>query len=1123
MSDIKKTNDKSGVEKPANTPAAKVPPTAPERPPLFHKIDWIAFAVTSFLVFLGYFLTLAPDLTLEDCGELAVGSYYAGVPHPPGYPLWTIMTWLFTVIYPVSNIAYRVATASAVFGALSCGLLALIVSCGARMMIDGLKEFEKMELQWRRFYGLIAGLSAGILLGFNGFMWSQSVIVEVYSISVLSLTGTFALLLRWVYAPEQRKYLFWAFFMFGVCFSNHQTLIVAAMGIQVLVLATDPKLGRDLFAANSIIFVLGLFAKAKGIIGAFNDNTPLFLIYIAIGLGSLLTCLWMVVKTQKLGTEWKAVLILGIVWAIGCSFYFYMPLASMSNPPMNWGYPRTWDGFKHAFTRGQYERTNPTADPMRFFSQLWSYFEGALEEFNFIYLIIALLPLWFFRKMNKREKGWITGMIAIYLCLAVLLMVLLNPSTDRQSRELTRVFFTASHVIICVGVGYGLVLIGAMLNTQYAIYRRRAVIFGAVAAAVAIYAFTTLDKLQPIFRYAAVFGIIIAALFTVVVVLARERAPMAAILALFAVMPLYNVSFHWWDNEQRGHLFGFWFGHDMFTPPFGIYPEMSKDAVLYGGTDPGRFCPTYMIFAESFTPKEKRRDPNFDRRDVYIITQNALADNTYMNYIRAHYNRTTQIDSPFFQEMLRSSSDIERDRTNFLSRAVGPLDHYFTSLGKRIEDRRRTDGVYPKKEMYIATPDDSSRCYSEYINDAQRRLAAGQLKPGEDVRVIDNRVQVSGQVAVMAINGLLTKVMFDHNPDREFYVEESFPLDWMFPHLTPFGIIMKINRNPVPEITKEMTDKDHSFWSQYSQRLIGNFITYDTSVKDICDFAVRTYLHGDFKTFKGEPAFVRDDNGQKAFSKLRSSIAGIYTYRINLSKSGDEQQRMIKEADFAFRQAFAFCPYSPEAVFRYCNLLATLNRLDDAILVAQTCSLFDRDNPSVRGLIQNLLELKKGTAIAPTTSPAVNNFEQQYRSNPTNTQFALQLVSAYVQTHRTNQAVQVLDQMLERSDIDVQGVLSVAQMYVSLGQAARLESALVKLVALTPESPEGWYDLAAIRITLGKVPESMEALKQSLTLSRKRRAKEPAAKDLVEEVGKDPRFAPLRTQPEFKTITSPAG
>ena len=53
----------------------------------------------------------------------------------------------------------------------------------------------------------------------------------------------------------------------------------------------------------------------------------------------------------------------------------------------------------------------------------------------------------------------------------------------------------------------------------------------------------------------------------------------------------------------------------------------------------------------------------------------------------------------------------------------------------------------------------------------------------------------------MAINGLLTKVIFDNNPTHEFFVEESFPAGLDVPHLTPFGVIMKINRQPLLEVT----------------------------------------------------------------------------------------------------------------------------------------------------------------------------------------------------------------------------------------------------------------------------------------------------------------------------------
>ena len=76
-------------------------------------------------------------------------------------------------------------------------------------------------------------------------------------------------------------------------------------------------------------------------------------------------------------------------------------------------------------------------------------------------------------------------------------------------------------------------------------------------------------------------------------------------------------------------------------------------------------------------------------------------------------------------------------------------------------------------------------------------------------------------------------------------------------------------------------------------------------------------------------------------------------------KSNAEYQQLLKEADFAFRQAFAICPESPEAVFRYVQLLLQANRVNDALLVAQTCQKVDPHNSQVRGLVENLKSYKK--------------------------------------------------------------------------------------------------------------------------------------------------------------------
>ncbi len=41
------------------------------------------------------------------------------------------------------------------------------------------------------------------------------------------------------------------------------------------------------------------------------------------------------------------------------------------------------------------------------------------------------------------------------------------------------------------------------------------------------------------------------------------------------------------------------------------------------------------------------------------------------------------------------------------------LDVPFTKLGKHIEARRRAEGVYPPKEIYIPSPDDLQQCFDD--------------------------------------------------------------------------------------------------------------------------------------------------------------------------------------------------------------------------------------------------------------------------------------------------------------------------------------------------------------------------------------------------------------------------
>lgn len=1303
-------------------------------PPLFRKIDWVALIVTFVFVFIAYYLTIAPEMTLEDSGELATGSFYAGIPHPPGYPVWTIFTYFWTWL-PLHNVAWRVALAGSFSGALASGLLALITSRGSSMIIESIDDLKNFDRRWENAICLVAGFVSGLLIGFNGYMWSQAVIVEVYPLSVVSLMGVLLCLMRWVYAPYQHRYLYGAFFLYGICVNNHQSLLVIAMGMETLVICADKKVGREMLFWNSIIYILGAIVQP----GSLWGNVPVRVIFNFIGIASIIGWIWLAVVTKKkaleigrdivmlfafafplgvlagvthyvpkvsssgaitflvllsiaaiagfiyliretksLNKDWLVTLGCGGAWLAGAACYLYMPIAGATVPPMEWGYPRTLEGFIHAITRGQYEKITPTHGEgtglqlitsffHTYLTQIWRYMEGLDDEFNMLYLLIALVVFLFYLKMKRRERVWIVGMVAIFICLGPFLVLLLNFPSDRQSLELNRVFLTSSHVIISMFVGYGLTLLATYMATHYATSRRifmviglcivdmavfmliiqaqdrfdldmadwasalgyakvlcwllaatTAIIFwregfkedrllaygvpgffGALSLVPTILALSSLnsktinfsglpdtlhgiaDAFKPMHYglpvLAALVLLALGVAFVVALVVYRSRAPLMITLGVFAIMPSYSIFNHWFDNEQRNHWFGYWFGHDMFTPPVEgpdgqftydpkvreqmakgpkgnlVYPEMTKDAILFGGTDPGRFAPTYMIFCDSFIPHkcQPEFDQNFDRRDVYIITQNALADPTYLQYIRSQYYRSdeTQYDTPFFQEVFRGPAEHDKYSpyfgTNFVARMFyNLLDKPITDMGARIEKRRRAEGVFPPKEIYTPTPEDSQNAFADYMSDAQQRIyhdqthpnEPRQVKPGEDVHLDGSgHVQVSGQVAVMAINGLLTKVIFDHNPNNEFFVEESFPLDWMFPHLTPSGVIMKINRQPLPVLTDDILKRDHEFWAKYSERLIGNWITTNTPVKEITDFAERVYMHHDFTGFKGDLKFIRDDQGQKAFSKLRSSIAGVYSWRLGQPPSGGvtppqyvatgaNREAVEAEADFAFKQAFAFCPYSPEAVYRYVQLLVNMRRYDDALLVAQTAQKLDPYNGQFAYLINNLNSIKAQSAAMNQSlsqlESDVTKLEKDVKTNPTNFIGQFELAQKFIQMGQTERAFQVLDGVVSNPAATTPMVLSVADAFNKLGQPLKMQAALKRITQLEPDSVEAWYDLAASHAQFGQNSEAIEALKKVLDANAKRLKENPKTNDMRTTLANDPRFAPIRQMPEYKALVA---
>lgn len=293
-------------------------------------------------------------------------------------------------------------------------------------------------------------------------------------------------------------------------------------------------------------------------------------------------------------------------------------------------------------------------------------------------------------------------------------------------------------------------------------------------------------------------------------------------------------------------------------------------------------------------------------------------------------------------------------------------DPFFTVSQNPLADANYLDylrSIYGGK-IYIPTTNDWQKCFDEYFQDFQERQARHQLLPGEHVtNGPDGKMQVNSYMSVIQVRALVARMVFDENTNREFYLEESFPLEWMYPYLEPHGLIFKLNHQPLAQLSDDAVERDHDYWSKTVSPMIGDWLENDTSVSDVAAFNEKIFLQHDFNRFTGDTNFVLNSYAQRMFSKERSSIAGLYAWRAQHANNAFEKDRMARAADFAFRQSWALCPYSPEVVFRYVQFLMEEQRTPDALLIAETGAKFSGTDAASNGQLKALVTQLKQRQI----------------------------------------------------------------------------------------------------------------------------------------------------------------
>lgn len=203
-----------------------MPPPSPKNPDdLLPYTCQRVMALPVFFLALGlYGLTLAPTVVtvFDDSLEFQLVTYLLGIAHPTGYPLYTLLGWLFTRL-PLGDVAYRVNLMSAVFGAVTVALVYLI---GLELIAGSSQPEERHRTDARQTWAeVLAALIGALALAVSPVFWSQATVAEVYTLNAAFVAGMLWLLVRGTYPPSETSLLALAF-LFGLSLTHHRTTLL---------------------------------------------------------------------------------------------------------------------------------------------------------------------------------------------------------------------------------------------------------------------------------------------------------------------------------------------------------------------------------------------------------------------------------------------------------------------------------------------------------------------------------------------------------------------------------------------------------------------------------------------------------------------------------------------------------------------------------------------------------------------------------------------------------------------------------------------------------------------------------------------------------------------------------
>lgn len=355
--------------------------------------------LTGLLIFIVYLFTLAPSVIQIDSGELAAVQSILGIAHPTGYPLFTIVGYLFLKIpLPFTNI-FKANLLAALW--CSLGIVFFIKSIKMIFSISNSEQKPRNKFKSKKsaltdttnsqitFHILPISILSGILLAFSKTYWFQSTSVEVYSLQIFLFNLIIYSSLK-TYLSTENKITNWikVGIAMALGFSNHMTTMLV------------------------LPFVAILFFMKEGI------NITSF---------------------KKIGITFFISLVVLIL------IYLYLPIRAHSNPELNWGNPINLENFWRHFTGKQYQVwLFSSFDSAK--KQLKYFFENLPSEFGYIGLIFIAVGFISCLKMSKK---------IFYLLLITALFALLY-SINYDIIDIDS-YFLLTYIILSIFGAFGII------------------------------------------------------------------------------------------------------------------------------------------------------------------------------------------------------------------------------------------------------------------------------------------------------------------------------------------------------------------------------------------------------------------------------------------------------------------------------------------------------------------------------------------------------------------------------------------------------------------------------------------------------------------------------------------